>query len=98
MSKRLSLLSAYAAILLLALSACGEVVATCNDDHCGEHAECVEREDGVECVCSEGYAGDTCDSCAPGYAEVEGVCEPDDGGGSVRATWDETAWDEAAWQ
>lgn len=31
---------------------------TCDDDPCGENAECVRRGDAVQCVCDSGYTGD----------------------------------------
>jgi hypothetical protein len=44
---------------------------------CGAHGTCtVSGSDGL-CVCDEGWAGDACGECAPGYISYMDTCIPD---------------------
>lgn len=56
------------------------LVVSCDDgDPCGGHGECDDSGDEVVCNCYDGYEGDFCDSCAPGYHEDDaGDCVADE--------------------
>jgi hypothetical protein len=41
---------------------------------CGEHGRCTAEEGRTACVCEDGYAGEFCARCAPGYQRVGAVC------------------------
>jgi formylglycine-generating enzyme len=47
--------------------ACTGIPFTCNN-----HGTCADE---AFCRCDLGYGGDFCDSCLPGFAEVDGACE-----------------------
>jgi hypothetical protein len=42
-------------------------VEACSLLDCGPRGECALRNDEAVCACDEGYAGDDCSECAPGY-------------------------------
>ena len=47
---------------------------TCEDRGCSGNGDC-ELDGGVaRCVCEDGYRGDDCDECYPGYEDHDGVC------------------------
>jgi hypothetical protein len=54
-----------------------EPVGACSLD-CGVHGTCVGSSGGEVCECEEGYEGDGCDECAPGFEDPDenGSCEP----------------------
>ena len=47
-------------------------VDPCNNIDCGDNGSCVDGS----CVCEDGYSGDNCDECAPGYLHgaISGKC------------------------
>src|SRR5690606_29870517 len=50
-------------------------VASCDDLECGANGHCIETRTGAACECDPGYAGSTCDACAPLYDEIiPGTC------------------------
>ncbi len=42
---------------------------TCQADSCSGHGQCDDSTGSVVCTCDTGYAGDHCESCAPGYVD-----------------------------
>ncbi|MBN1652486.1 MAG: PPC domain-containing protein [Deltaproteobacteria bacterium] len=48
---------------------------TSADDPCGDHGQCNDDNRSAMCVCDNGYAGDDCSDCAPGFhADGSGSC------------------------
>lgn len=43
------------------------VIQVCAGVDCGEHGTCADRDGSPVCLCDEGWTGEACDACAPGY-------------------------------
>lgn len=64
---------------VVVMSSCDQTEAptsTC-DLECGEHGACAVVLSSPRCVCDEGYQGEACDACAPGFVDQAGECVPD---------------------
>ncbi len=48
----------------------------CKNVNCGAHGTC----NAGQCVCEEGYAGTSCETCASGFVEQDGACYKEIGG------------------
>ena len=74
----------------------GTCVALCRTGtlDCGPHGACVDAASGPACVCTGGYTGDACDTCATGLQDNDGdgtcrpACVPD---GCGRGSCDDTS-------
>ncbi len=57
-----------------------DIDETCEADTCTETHKTVCNVAGgiAECSCDEGYTGDSCDTCATGYHDNNGVCDIDE--------------------
>ncbi len=49
---------------------------SCGD--CGNHGTCDDSSGAAICTCGEGYAGERCAECAPGYHDEGGTCVVDE--------------------
>jgi CubicO group peptidase (beta-lactamase class C family) len=48
--------------------------ASCDELDCGDHGRCIEGEGLALCDCDDGYVGEACTGCAPGYEAQRGGC------------------------
>ena len=48
----------------------------CDNLDCGANGQCTSDATEAICVCSNAYTGDLCDTCAIGYQDNNGSCEP----------------------
>ncbi|HRE91911.1 MAG TPA: hypothetical protein PK095_22520, partial [Myxococcota bacterium] len=57
----------------------GECAPDCSGVDCGAHGACDDASGAAVCVCQEGYAGASCESCASGWQDRDGdgVCAKD---------------------
>lgn len=85
MSACLRVLVVVVSVFTAGLQACGEDTPTCTD--CGDadgsataetSGQCSINSQFLngECVCFEGWGGDTCSTCAPGFVSEIGLCVP----------------------
>lgn len=55
--------------------------AICQPETCSGNGTCNDTGGVLQCDCNSGYAGVDCSGCAPGYAPIDGSCEPASSGG-----------------
>ena len=56
-----------------------EPIPTCDTLNCGPHGTCVDDAGPALCVdCEPGFAGETCEGCAPLYEPLGSTCVPSD--------------------
>lgn len=42
-------------------------ISPCEEDSCGDNAECLPANHGIECKCYAGYTGNPYSSCSQGF-------------------------------
>ncbi len=65
-------------LVLLAVQGCEDSVSgflSCGIEVCTNRQECITTSAGPTCVCTEGFVGSECSTCASGYEQVDDRCE-----------------------